>query len=116
METFSNDVRISRPLPALKPSLVEWKHRVLRYGRQGFRSLETFLGGMETSETVEISVFVPKTLKPSLVEWKPGSAHRTGLRHHALKPSLVEWKHGIGPDGHVGSDNLETFLSGIETT
>ena len=76
--------------------------------------LETFLGGMETLFQDLGPGHVFRTLKPSLVEWKhsPPSAER--ISGSALKPSLVEWK--LCCDRPRESlQNLETFLSGMET-
>ena len=98
----------------LKPSLVEWKPGPFGVLEGDTIRLETFLGGMETSEgdegapqdrdletflggmeTLDLILLrgVEPPLKPSLVEWKliPDIPH--GPVPCALKPSLVEWTH-----------------------
>ena len=54
----------------LKPSLVEWKQDIWKEFEKHSESLETFLGGMETSQSVP-AARLRRALKPSLVEWKP---------------------------------------------
>ena len=60
----------------------------------GSPSLETFLGGMETIDSLPLPPRCLQPLKPSLVEWKPPTT-----------PTRVA---GTAPD-------LETFLGGMET-
>ena len=80
-------------MPSLKPSLVEWK--------------------LYTEAEREV-LRVP--LKLSLVEWKLKSAKVGADPAWPLKPSLVEWKHYFTCLKAKGQSDLETFLSGMETT
>ena len=75
---------------ALKPSLVEWKQDLWGMYRGRDYGLETFLGGMETC-----GHFLP-TLSVS-----------------PLKPSLVEWKHPQTAGTFGDPIRLETFLGGM---
>ena len=54
----------------LKPSLVEWKRRLVDFASDAKSDLETFLGGMETPRLRRSANVTSETLKPSLVEWK----------------------------------------------
>ena len=79
--------------------------------------LETFLSGMETSETKAIRRRVPDPLKPSLVEWKL----RMQLQVVRLLTVLETFLSGMETTEntyYIVSQlvNLETFLSGMETT
>ena len=49
------------------------------------------------------------------MEWKPLTGKKVFLPCVPLKPSLVEWKHARRVRGGEGEEDLETFLSGMET-
>ena len=78
-------------------------------------SLETFLGGMETTDTGPQIAGRKQALKPSLVEWKRSIRIVVRASGSALKPSLVEWKLVPVKDFPVVRKDLETFLGGMET-
>ena len=77
----------------LKPSLVEWKPQVLREAESDVASLETFLGGMETS--------------------CPEGIDRRRVRLETFLGGME-----TRPSGRAcaRSPGLETFLGGMETT
>ena len=68
METSLEGLKPFHCLP-LKPSLVEWKHKL-----------------------VNVQLVVVCLLKPSLVEWKLLMEFCAAMQTRSLKPSLVEWK------------------------
>ena len=50
------------------------------------------------------------------MEWKHGNVDRPPQGHFSLKPSLVEWKQNLNKTIGYNYINLETFLSGMETS
>ena len=74
---------------ALKPSLVEWKHRFTKEYIRDNLGLETFLSGMETVRREGRVPFL-RSLKPSLVEWKQLHAYFTRHGKINLETFLVE--------------------------
>ena len=93
---------------------MEWKRVYLNGAPEAPRTLETFLGGMETTLSF-VCLCYNSFLETFLGGMETSVVWDWRALKPSLKPSLVEWKPLSRIRFPLASMVLETFLGGMET-